>query len=399
MGERGENSCIAPAGRAPLASRQIVGLDAIRFLAAILVMTYHFGFWIWAAKEPAAQDRARFAYAWLAPYVDSGWVGVEIFFVISGFVIVYTTDGTTPYTFFRSRLLRIFPAVWICATLTTVVMLIGGTGYTSAFKLGEAWLKSVILYPYYGWVDGAYWTLGIEISFYAFVFAVIVCRKTESMFRAIGVLGLLSSVFWIACFVADQWLGTERIANAVSSRSTDLLLLRNAGFFAIGAFLCLARSRRLSAVELGCCVIFVIGGVIEIRDSAIGLSGLSMVPMPASVPILMWLAFVAAIVLSARWNAVFVRLGPAFVRRMRAIGLMTFPLYLLHQTIGYVVIDAWRRRLGDTGALLAAMTLCLCLAWIVSRYLEPAVRSRIGLWLEQIRARAAAAGGGFTIRI
>jgi peptidoglycan/LPS O-acetylase OafA/YrhL len=381
-----------------MATRQIVGLDAIRFLAAGLVMTYHYGFWIWAAKDPAAQDRLPFAYAWLAPYLSSGWVGVEIFFVISGYVIVYTTAGATPFTFFRSRFLRIFPAVWICATVTAAVLLIGGAGHAPVFKLGEAWVKSVILYPYYGWVDGAYWTLGIEISFYAFVLGVIACRRTESLFRAIGVLGLLSSVFWIACFASDDVLGTERIANAVSNRSTDLLLLRYAGFFALGAFLCLARSRRLSAAERGCCAVFIIGGMIEIRDMAIGLSGLSTVPMPATVPIFIWLGFVAAIGLSARWNAAFVRLGPGFVRTMRAIGLMTFPLYLLHQSIGYVVIDAWRRDLGDTGAMCAAMTLCLGLAWIVSRYLEPAFRSNIGAWLERARGRTAAAGASFTTR-
>jgi len=68
--------------------------------------------------EPPCFSGAH-AGAWL------GWVGVEIFFVLSVFVIAYSAEGSSAFSFFRSRILRLMPAVWICASLVFAVLLVG----------------------------------------------------------------------------------------------------------------------------------------------------------------------------------------------------------------------------------------------------------------------------------
>jgi hypothetical protein len=184
-------------GSAKQGHKYIIALDAMRFLAASLVMVYHLGFLIWAS-EPYHPGLGGFPvdYEWLAPFAAPGWVGVQIFFVISGLVIIYSAEGATAFRFFRSRFLRLVPAVWICATITALVLFLYGGGPFSGVELAKAWLKSVTFYPLDGWIDGAYWTLSVEISFYTLVFAVIACGAFHRVEAVIGGVGLASASFW-----------------------------------------------------------------------------------------------------------------------------------------------------------------------------------------------------------
>jgi peptidoglycan/LPS O-acetylase OafA/YrhL len=373
-------------------ARQIAGVDAIRCLAAVLVMIFHFSFWIWAglAYHPGLGTPSP-DFAWLAPFTSPGWVGVQIFFVISGFVIVYSSADTPPFRFFQSRFLRLVPAAWICSSVTLAALLISGTGYTSIGKLVKSWIKALIFYPFPGWIDNAYWTLGIELGFYAVVFAVIASGKPNLIFKVIGLIGLLSSAFWILALAVENTFGTiDSVPGAAMFRVTDLLLLHHGCYFALGTFLCLAKFRRLSGLELGCMLIFVIGGVLEIRYVAHVVDILTGVHRPASGPMLTWFVCIVAIAASIRWNSVLAGFGPRFVNIMRRVGLMTYPLYLLHQFVGYVIIDTMRQYVADSAALVIAIAVCLFLAFVISRYVEPAVRNILAVWLA--RAHTGAVG-------
>lgn len=94
-----------------------------------------------------------------------GWVGVQIFFVISGLVICASAERHSAAAFFRNRLLRLAPALWVFATLSLIV-----TFLYSSVPVGvplAAYLRSVVLFPKGPWIDGVYWTLAIEMVFYA----------------------------------------------------------------------------------------------------------------------------------------------------------------------------------------------------------------------------------------
>ena len=85
--------------------RHIVGLDVVRFVAATMVMVFHLAFWSWAGSGTIAHLMPNLpAFPELTPVAWLGWVGVEIFFVLSGFVIAYSSEGSSAFAFFRSRL-------------------------------------------------------------------------------------------------------------------------------------------------------------------------------------------------------------------------------------------------------------------------------------------------------
>ena len=69
-------------------------LDAVRLFAALSVMVYHLSFYSWASKDSVVGHMLNHATAFPAatPFTSWGWVGVEIFFVNSGFVIANSAN-------------------------------------------------------------------------------------------------------------------------------------------------------------------------------------------------------------------------------------------------------------------------------------------------------------------
>ncbi len=156
------------------ARREILGLDIIRFFSAVLVVGYHFGFIFWFSAAPAGQIMQLPSLAGdQLPSVWFGFIGVQIFFVISGFVISYSAERSNAFEFFRDRFVRLAPCLWICATLSLFIYVIFDID-GSKFR---GYLKEITFYPFGPWLDIVVWTLGVEISFYACVFVLLSARR------------------------------------------------------------------------------------------------------------------------------------------------------------------------------------------------------------------------------
>jgi exopolysaccharide production protein ExoZ len=124
-----------------------------------------------------------------------GASGVDIFFVISGFIMGSIASNDAPLVFLRKRLLRIAPLYWIF----TLLMCLGSIlGLYSNFQFSAATLlKSLLFIPYFNdnfdiWplmVVG--WTLNIEMFFYA-VFALGLAFRAPFFLSSIVLVGIAS---------------------------------------------------------------------------------------------------------------------------------------------------------------------------------------------------------------
>ena len=113
-------------------------LDLLRLAAVGAVILYHYGFW-----GTASHGAQKVAMPYLAPVAQYGFLGVPVFFAISGFVIAYSAEGRTPVGFAIARFSRIYPTFVICMTLTfAVIVLFGGAHFDATIR---QWLANLII--------------------------------------------------------------------------------------------------------------------------------------------------------------------------------------------------------------------------------------------------------------
>lgn len=147
----------APAPRlAPLQaqSEPLVLVQALRALASLLVLVlvgHTLGFVLKIFVADGSGERLTFAWP--------GGFGVDLFFCISGFIMVVSSHRLfgAPHarvTFLTRRALRLVPLYWIATLCFLPILLFGSKGYTGS--LWQAILTSLFFLPYptYG-VDGA----------------------------------------------------------------------------------------------------------------------------------------------------------------------------------------------------------------------------------------------------
>jgi hypothetical protein len=140
-------------------------LDLLRFLAAFAVLLFHFTGFNGAGPWP---EPAREMFPELLGDLTAyGYLGVDLFFMISGFVILMSAWGRGVGEFGASRLVRLMPAYWAAVLLGAVLYLVFATGRgTWPRVIPNLTMKAGLGVAH---VDPAFWTLWIELHFYVLI--------------------------------------------------------------------------------------------------------------------------------------------------------------------------------------------------------------------------------------
>lgn len=131
-------------------------------------------------------------------FTDFGQTGVDFFFVISGFLMMVSTEKNKEH-FWRRRLKRIVPLYWGMTIWTSVLICIAPSLFRSYEYSTEYLIKSLCFIPYYhngisGPIMALGWTLNYEMFFYVLFW---ICMKINDYYRHILVVFL--SVFFVVC--------------------------------------------------------------------------------------------------------------------------------------------------------------------------------------------------------
>lgn len=147
--------------------------DLLRALAALLVMFHHY----------TANYDIYFGHvqSWPLRSDYGGMLGVCLFFILTGFFLVPSLEHSANIIqYAKKRFIRLYPSYWICLIITfCIILLFPLEGRNTGVK--EFVINFTMLQSYLGVenVDGAYWTLGVQIYIYI-VFSLLyffVCKK------------------------------------------------------------------------------------------------------------------------------------------------------------------------------------------------------------------------------
>ncbi|MFF5446091.1 acyltransferase family protein [Streptomyces sp. NPDC012888] len=345
----------SPAGQHPAGTGgRLRALDGLRLLAALMVALYHFG------GRGGDVSRAwgvspRELFPGAAPWFAYGPLGVQFFFVISGFVICMSAWGRPLRAFLASRVARLYPAYWVAVVLVTVVFalptVVWKTVSPSDFLANLTMLQQPMGAER---VLGVCWTLWAEMRFYV-LFALCVVLPGGGRRRTL----VFCAVWSVAAVVADA-SGNELLRVA--------LMPEYAPFFVGGIGLYLVHRDRRDLLGWG------VAALGWLMGQHYAVAGLWHAPDPK------FFSYREPVVIIALVTVAFLLVALVAVGRLdwmdwqwlTVAGALTYPFYLVHEHLGWVVIHTLHRRLDLPAwpVFAAALLLMAGLAWLIHRLVE-----------------------------
>ena len=361
---------------------QLPAVQVVRALAALAVVMHHVQF---DAATIAEQTGQSFTRTDIIPWP----IGVDVFFVISGFIMVHSSMALfgrygSARQFLARRVARIVPLYWAATTLFLVVAALAPHTLTSNPPSLSEIVSSYLFFPFErsdGRVQPVYsigWTLNYEMLFYVVFAAAIWLPKLKAVALVAAALGLAA--------VAGHVL--RPLAQPFGFWTYDIILE-----FAFGMGLALLRSE---GVVLPFVVRAALAALGVILFCLIAAYDLDVTAMPrileGGVPATM---LVAAAALGP------VPLAPSrFESGIAMLGDASYSLYLSHsfviRTLRVVVLKAGFTEIGPWTFIIAAIAAALIVSLLLHRYFEePAtrfVRRSFGVWGTTGRSGAALGG-------
>lgn len=329
------------------ADRRFAHIDCLRAIGALAVFCHHI--FHQAAGQFAAPGSAAARLVEADRWFDAGRFGVDLFFIVSGWVIPYSLmgrDGGSLPAFAVNRAFRLFPMYWVALTLVVVCF---GDGQSA----GQIALNYTLLHRFIGVPEvlGLSWTLQVELVFYALAAALFGCGLLH---RPAAVLGL-----------AGALVGWQALAGILMMAGGPRLPLGWPTFLALmvcGTTLRFADEGLMS--RRAAVLIFL--ALIPARLTAV----LASTPagevsawlgdfLPVALPVVLFLAVDARKTLT--W------------RPLAWIGTVSYSLYLLHPIVAQPVFAALRRSGADGDAFAATLLVLaavLACSWAGFRLVE-----------------------------
>lgn len=318
-------------------SKRIYELDALRGFAALAVVFFHYTVKYNEIFTPKVMDDYVFNY---------GYLGVQLFFIISGFVIFMTISYVkSGFEFVYKRFVRLYPIFWICLIFTFFI-----TSISDIERFERSWSEFVINFSMIPGilqtrlVDGVYWSLVPELFFYGFIWLIY----------KLGLLNKIEivSVFWLVTAIVAKFLIGNSVLNILVNAEYCYLFMAGIHFYKI-----YTKKESLNT---------------HLLILATFIFGIFVNTLPETL--ICFFFYLIFYLLSYR-KLIFLK----SLKLLVFIGVISYPLYLIHQFFGLTVIN----KLNEMGIdnyfilLFLPILLSILISWLITIYIEKPILTKI----------------------
>lgn len=334
-------------------------LDALRGIAAIMVFIFHL-----AMGKQIQQYGFRF-----------GVMGADLFFMISGFVIIMSISKISSSTeFIINRISRLYPTYWICVTITFLAQVLRNISFKELNNIHIfQYMINLTMFQYYFKtpnIDDSYWTLIIEMLFYISILFLYQIKKIKNIIP-IGTITIL-------CIICNDLI-FEKIFVRLQRIHVHFPLINHFPLFFSGILFFQIITERKNSITKGICYVLLllsfIAQILLFNDGGKS-NGFVSQSEYAYVLLVFFLVFI-----------LFVNKKLDFIinKTTLFLGKISFPLYLIHQYLSreiflpllqnYFHLNFWIASLLTIPIIIAG-------ASIISRYIEVPYGKRMKILLQ-----------------
>lgn len=331
---------------------RLVGPDYLRGIVALLIMLYHYIFWISGKAQ----------YSELLGKV--GIYGVSIFYILSGFTLYFVYHNSLRFTvpslrsFFLKRFFRLFPLLWLVISLTVLLeSLLSDHALPSASQLLLNFSGLFGIYRVEQYLAVGSWSIGNELVFYLmFPFMLFFARKNLVLYK-LALAVLLGLFIWYAYYV----LSPEKTIKQQWGLYIEPL---NQAFLFFSGFelarLCIGRRANAYAMlMIFGAALFLFWLIPYGRDGIWLVTGYRRLLLSVCC-----LSFCAcAYYVQSYWHRL-------LDYPLRTLGDISYSLYLIHPIVWVLISDLCERWQLPGHYRLAGIPLSIALAWLSHRYYE-----------------------------
>jgi len=344
-------------------------IDAFRGIAVMGVLIFHYFYRFSPPYSEINYYPYQYTPIWVTKY---GYYGVQFFFVISGFVISRTLEKCTSFSvFITKRIIRLLPCLIICSAITfTIEAFSGGlnnpltrSSYLNflpslTFTSPDLW-NSIFSTNKISYIDGVYWSLSVEMQFYIIVGLLFFWNRTKILFNWVTITSVLT-ILRVISSPKLHWLFPESLNNKLDSVYSTYMYLNLSYYiyFALGILFYKLYSKTENISHKLISMISIVG-ILELyflRDNYLRILYITIITL------------FLLLIYREHW---------LFLLRNRIIlwiGAISYPIYLLHEDIGLIIMNEianfWNIPLLVKLTPLIAISCIFSISHLMTKYFE-----------------------------
>ena len=307
-------------------------LDALRGIAVLSVMLFHY--LTVFDNEFGYNDKP----IWNFKY---GFWGVELFFIISGFVIYYSIEKSNNIkTFIINRFIRLYPTYFICLVITFSLISYFNLSTYRNTTIPESIVNLTMIQGLFGIksVDTSYWSLQIELAFYFFISIIFMMKLGNRIVYVI--------YFWLLLIFIYNFLFKIPLIGLIMNLQYGMFFLTGMIFYRIKV---LEENKMINHLLIFFCYIL---SLLILRKMDGVIWGVTLVYLVIYLALFDYLNFIKN-------------------RILFFLGNISYALYLIHNNIGLLILKKLKiMGFSNSFSFILPVTVSILLAWLITLYIE-----------------------------